>query len=112
MSLILAIDQGTTSTRAIIFNKQGEVIEKAQQEITCLYPNPGWVEQNANEIWISTLAVLNNVLLSPKVDINQIKGIGITNQRETTILWDKKTGRPLYHAIVWQSRQTESICED
>lgn len=112
MSLILAIDQGTTSTRAILFNKKGEIIEKAQQEITCLYPKPGWVEQDANEIWISTLSVLNSVLLSPKVDINQIKGIGITNQRETTILWDKRTGRPLYNAIVWQSRQTESICEN
>ncbi len=112
MSLILAIDQGTTSTRAILFNKKGEIIEKAQQEITCVYPKPGWVEQDANEIWISTLSVLNSVLLSPKVDINQIKGIGITNQRETTILWDKRTGRPLYNAIVWQSRQTESICEN
>lgn len=111
MCLILAIDQGTTSTRAILFNKKGDIIEKAQQEITCLYPNPGWVEQDANEIWISTLSVLNSLLLSPKVDITQIKGIGITNQRETTILWDKKTGRPLYNAIVWQSRQTESICE-
>lgn len=111
MSLILSIDQGTTSTRAIIFNKEGEVIEKAQREISCLYPSPGWVEQDANEIWISTLSVLSSVLLSDKIDVNQIKGIGITNQRETTILWDKKTGRPLYHAIVWQSRQTESICE-
>ena len=70
------------------------------------------MEQDANEIWISTLSVLNSVLLSPKIDVQDIKGIGITNQRETTILWDKKTGRPLYHAIVWQSRQTESICEN
>ncbi len=112
MDLILAIDQGTTSTRAIVFNKQGQVIEQSQREITCLYPTSGWVEQDANEIWISTLSVLNSVLLSPKIDVQDIKGIGITNQRETTILWDKKTGRPLYHAIVWQSRQTESICEN
>ena len=112
MDLILAIDQGTTSTRAIVFNKQGQVIEESQREITCLYPTSGWVEQDANEIWISTLSVLNSVLLSPKIDVQDIKGIGITNQRETTILWDKKTGRPLYHAIVWQSRQTESICEN
>ncbi len=111
MSLILSIDQGTTSTRAIIFNKAGEVIEKAQREISCVYPSPGWVEQDANEIWISTLSVLSSVLLSEKVDVHQIKGIGITNQRETTILWDKKTGKPLYQAIVWQSRQTEEICE-
>lgn len=111
MDLILAIDQGTTSTRAIIFNKQGEIIEQAQEEISCLYPQSGWVVQDANEIWISTLAVLNRVLLSPKIDVNQIKGIGIANQRETTLLWDKKTGRPLDLAIVWQSRQTEPICE-
>ncbi len=111
MSLILSIDQGTTSTRAIIFNKAGEVIEQAQREISCLYPTPGWVEQDANEIWISTLSVLSSVLLSEKVDVSKIKGIGITNQRETTILWDKKTGKPLYQAIVWQSRQTEEICE-
>ena len=111
MSLILSIDQGTTSTRAIIFNKAGEVIEQAQREISCLYPTPGWVEQDANEIWISTLSVLSSVLLSEKVDVSKIRGIGITNQRETTILWDKKTGKPLYQAIVWQSRQTEEICE-
>lgn len=111
MSLILSIDQGTTSTRAIVFNKKGEVVEKAQREITCLYPTPGWVEQDANEIWISTMSVISSVLLSGKVDVNQIKGIGITNQRETTILWDRVTGKPLYHAIVWQSRQTDSICE-
>lgn len=111
MDLILAIDQGTTSTRAIIFNKRGEIIEQAQEEISCLYPQSGWVVQDANEIWISTLAVLNRVLLSPKIDVNQIKGIGIANQRETTLLWDKKTGRPLDLAIVWQSRQTEPICE-
>ena len=112
MDLILAIDQGTTSTRAIVFNKQGDIIEKAQEEISCLYPKSGWVMQDANEIWISTLAVLNRILLSPNIDVNQIKGIGIANQRETTLLWDKKTGRPLDLAIVWQSRQTESICEE
>ena len=112
MDLILAIDQGTTSTRAIVFNKQGEIIEKAQEEISCLYPKSGWVMQDANEIWISTLAVLNRILLAPNIDVNQIKGIGIANQRETTLLWDKKTGRPLDLAIVWQSRQTESICEE
>lgn len=111
MSLILSIDQGTTSTRAIVFNKQGEVVEKAQREITCLYPSPGWVLQDANEIWVSTLSVISSVLLSGKVDVNQIKGIGITNQRETTIIWDKVTGKPLHHAIVWQSRQTDDICE-
>ena len=111
MSLVLSIDQGTTSTRAIVFNQKGEVIEKAQQEINCLYPSPGWVEQDANEIWISTMSVITSVLLSDKVNVKDIKGVGITNQRETTILWDKITGKPLYHAIVWQSRQTDDICE-
>ncbi|HAX73310.1 MAG TPA: glycerol kinase [Firmicutes bacterium] len=111
MSLLLAIDQGTTSTRAIVFNKKGEIVEQAQREIECLYPQPGWVEQDGNEIWISTLSVVSTVLLSEKVNIDEIKGIGITNQRETTIMWDKVTGKPLYHAIVWQSRQTEAICE-
>ncbi len=111
MSYILSIDQGTTSTRAIVFNKKGEIIASSQQEITCLYPESGWVLQDANEIWISTLAVINRVLLSEDVDVNRIKAIGITNQRETTVMWDKQTGKPIYKAIVWQSRQSEAICE-
>ena len=111
MEYILSIDQGTTSTRAIVFNKQGEIVDTAQQEISCSYPENGWVLQDANEIWISTLAVINRVLLSERVNSQFIKAIGITNQRETTIVWDKHTGKPLHPAIVWQSRQSEKICE-
>lgn len=106
---VLAIDQGTTSTRAIIFDKEQKVIKVAQKEITNYFPNPGWVEQDANEIWLSTLAVIAQVLSESKISPEQIVSIGITNQRETTVVWDKTTGLPVYHAIVWQSRQTSSI---
>ena len=106
---VLAIDQGTTSTRAIIFDKEQKVIKVAQKEITNYFPNPGWVEQDANEIWLSTLAVIAQVLSESKISPEQIASIGITNQRETTVVWDKTTGLPVYHAIVWQSRQTSSI---
>ena len=106
---VLAIDQGTTSTRAIIFDKDQKVVKVAQKEITNFFPNPGWVEQDANEIWLSTLAVIAQVLSESKVSPEQIVSIGITNQRETTVVWDKTTGLPVYHAIVWQSRQTSDI---
>lgn len=108
---ILAIDQGTTSTRAILFNHNSQIIASASEEITQIYPNPGWVEHNANEIWVSVLAVMARVLLEAKIKANQIAAIGITNQRETTVIWDKKTGSPIYNAIVWQSRQTSPICD-
>ena len=106
---ILAIDQGTTSTRAIIFDKNQKVIQIAQKEITNFFPNPGWVEQDANEIWLSTLSVIASVLSTSEISPEQIVSIGITNQRETTVVWDKTTGLPVYHAIVWQSRQTSDI---
>ncbi|MDR0268353.1 glycerol kinase GlpK [Paenibacillus sp.] len=109
---ILSLDQGTTSSRAILFNKAGEIIYTAQKEITQYFPNPGWVEHNANEIWGSILAVIASVLSESGVKAEQIEGIGITNQRETTVVWDKETEEPIYHAIVWQSRQTSGICED
>lgn len=109
---ILSLDQGTTSSRAILFNQQGEIIHTAQKEFTQYFPNPGWVEHNANEIWGSILAVIATVLSESGVSAKQIAGIGITNQRETTVVWDKKTGRPVYNAIVWQSRQTANICEE
>lgn len=111
-SYILAIDQGTTSTRAIIFNQASEIIAMASEEITQIYPKPGWVEHNPNEIWVSVLAVMARVLLEAKIKAKDIHAIGITNQRETTIVWDKKTGEPIHHAIVWQSRQTSDICDD
>lgn len=110
-SYILAIDQGTTSTRAIVFNKKSEIVAMASEEITQIYPKPGWVEHNPNEIWVSVLAVMARVLLEAKIKAKDIHAIGITNQRETTIVWDKITGEPVHHAIVWQSRQTSSICD-
>ncbi|WAA10953.1 glycerol kinase GlpK [Fervidibacillus albus] len=109
---ILSIDQGTTSTRAILFNKKGEIVHVAQKEFTQIFPNPGWVEHNANEIWASVLAVIASVLAESDTKPEQIAGIGITNQRETAVVWDKETGTPIYNAIVWQSRQTADICED
>ena len=109
---ILSLDQGTTSSRAILFNQKGQVVHVAQKEFTQYFPNPGWVEHDANEIWGSILAVIATVLSESGVKAEQIAGIGITNQRETTVLWDKESGQPIYHAIVWQSRQTKEICED
>jgi glycerol kinase len=109
---ILSIDQGTTSTRAIIFDKNSQIIASASEEITQIYPHPGWVEQNANEIWVSVLTVMARVLIDANLKAADINAIGITNQRETTIVWDKQTGQPVYHAIVWQSRQTQDICHD
>jgi glycerol kinase len=109
---ILSIDQGTTSSRAIIFNKQGQIVHLAQKEFTQIFPKPGWVEHNANEIWGSVLSVIAACLSESGIKPEQIAGIGITNQRETTVVWDKNTSEPIYHAIVWQSRQTAEICDD
>ncbi|MFT4416850.1 glycerol kinase GlpK [Fredinandcohnia humi] len=109
---ILSLDQGTTSSRAILFNEKGEIVHVAQKEFTQIFPKPGWVEHNANEIWGSILAVMASVLSESNVKAEQVAGIGITNQRETTVVWDKETGQPVYNAIVWQSRQTADICED
>ncbi|MDP5273083.1 glycerol kinase GlpK [Chengkuizengella axinellae] len=108
---ILALDQGTTSTRAILFNHKGQVIQNSQQEFKQYFPKPGWVEHDAVEIWESTLNVLKGVIRKANISSDQIAGIGITNQRETVVVWDKKTGKPVYNAIVWQSRQTGEICE-
>ena len=108
---ILSLDQGTTSSRAILFNKNGEVVHIAQKEFTQYFPQPGWVEHDANEIWGSILAVIAACLSESGVKPSQIAAIGITNQRETTVVWDKATGKPIYHAIVWQSRQTNEICQ-
>lgn len=109
---ILSLDQGTTSSRAILFNKKGEIVHSAQKEFTQLFPKPGWVEHNANEIWGSILSVIATVLSESNIEAKQIAGIGITNQRETAVVWDKETGLPIYNAIVWQSRQTSEICEE
>ena len=109
---IMSIDQGTTSSRAILFDKEGQIQGVAQREFKQYFPKSGWVEHDANEIWTSVLAVMAEVINENEIDPEQIKGIGITNQRETTVIWDKKTGRPIYHAIVWQSRQTLHICNE
>jgi len=109
---ILSIDQGTTSTRVIIFNKKMNIVAKAQREINNYYPQEGWVEHDANEIWLSVLACMADVILKSGIDPKEVDSIGITNQRETTVIWDKKTGLPIYRAIVWQSRQSEYICEE
>jgi glycerol kinase len=109
---ILSIDQGTTSSRAVVFNKQGQIVGTAQQEIRQYYPNPGWVEHDANEIWLSVLGVIASALSKAEVRPEQIEAIGITNQRETAVVWDRNTGLPVHRAIVWQSRQTVGICEE
>lgn len=109
---ILSLDQGTTSSRAILFNHKGEIVHTAQKEFTQYFPQPGWVEHDASQIWGSILAVIASCLSEANVKPEQIAGIGITNQRETTVVWDKETGKPIYNAIVWQSRQTSGICEE
>lgn len=109
---ILALDQGTTSSRAILFNKAGEIVNVAQKEFTQIYPKAGWVEHNAMEIWATQSGVAREVLEIAGVRAEEIASIGITNQRETTVVWDKNTGQPVYNAIVWQCRRTASICDD
>jgi glycerol kinase len=109
---ILSIDQGTTSSRAILFKKNGDIAHVAQKEFTQYFPHPGWVEHNANEIWGSVLSVIAEVLSESGIKAEQVAGIGITNQRETTVIWDKESGDPIYNAIVWQSRQTSGICDE
>lgn len=111
MKYILSIDQGTTSTRAILFNHNGEPVAVAQKELNCFYPQSGWVEQDALEIWASVVYVISDVLIKANVGIKNIDSIGLTNQRETTVVWDKNTGTPIANAIVWQSRQSAYICD-
>jgi glycerol kinase len=109
---VLSIDQGTTSSRAILFDKSGQIIGVAQKEFTQFFPKAGWVEHDAMEIWASVQSVISEVLAKYPVSANEVAAIGITNQRETSVVWDKTTGLPVYHAIVWQSRQTMGICEE
>lgn len=109
---ILSIDAGTTSSRALIFDKSSEEIGKVQYEFEQYFPNDGWVEHNAMEIWSSQKLAIQKVLSSTGISINEIASIGITNQRETTVVWDKKTGEPVYNAIVWQDRRTAAFCKD
>ena len=109
---IMALDQGTTSSRAIIFNHEGEIIKVAQNEFTQYYPKLGWVEHDPMEIWGTQSGVAREVLETAGIRPDEIAAIGITNQRETTVIWDKTTGRPIYNAIVWQCRRTATICDD
>jgi glycerol kinase len=107
---ILAFDQGTTSSRAIVFNKEGEIVSLAQKEFTQIYPQPGWVEHDALEIWSTQLSVATEAVVKAQLTPADIAAIGITNQRETTVVWDKETGKPVYNAIVWQDRRTAAYC--
>jgi glycerol kinase len=109
---IIALDQGTTSSRAVLFDEKGSIVGMVQQEFTQIFPQPGWVEHSANEIWSSQLGVLQKLISDNQVEPKAIVAIGITNQRETTVIWDRKTGEPVYNAIVWQDKRTASICED
>ena len=108
---ILAIDQGTTSTRAILFDQNGQLCYMQQREFKQYFPHSGWVEHDAKEIWNSVVEVVQSLFTIYNIRSSQIKAIGITNQRETTVVWDKTTGEPVYHAIVWQSRQSQDICD-
>ena len=109
---VLALDQGTTSSRAIIFDKKGNIVSKAQNEFEQIYPQAGWVEHDPLAILYSQFQAVANCVISGGISPNEIAGIGITNQRETTILWDRQTGKPVYNAIVWQCRRTASLCEE
>ena len=109
---IMALDEGTTSTRAIIFDHQGKKITEAQCEFPQYFPHPGWVEHNPNEIWNAVQSTIAQAFINSHIRPEQVISIGITNQRETTVIWDKKTGEPIYNAIVWQSRQTNELAEN
>lgn len=108
---ILAIDQGTTSSRAILFDQGGEIVSVAQREFTQFFPRPGWVEHDADEIWSTQAGVITEAIARARIDLGEVEAIGITNQRETTVLWDRATGRPIHRAIVWQDRRTTDRCD-
>ena len=108
---ILSLDQGTTSSRAIVFDHAGNIVSVAQKEFTQIFPQPGWVEHDPSEIWTSQIAVATEAILKAGITPHDIAAIGITNQRETTIVWDRETGKPIYNAIVWQDRRTASYCD-
>ena len=111
MSVILALDQGTTSSRAIVFDAKGAILAVAQKEITQVFPRPGWVEHDPEEIWVTQVTVAHEALARAGVQARNVAAIGITNQRETTVVWERRTGRPLYNAIVWQDRRTAAACD-
>ena len=110
MKYLLALDQGTSSSRSIVFDLRGNIVAMAQEEFRQIYPRPGWVEHDPEEIWSSQLATARRVLGDNGISLADIAGLGITNQRETTLVWNRKTGKPIHHAIVWQDRRSEGIC--
>jgi len=112
MHYILALDQGTTSSRSIIFDKQGNIISVAQKEFKQLFPKPGWVEHDAEEIWSTQYGTMAEAVAKANITMKQVAGIGITNQRETTVVWERSTGKPIHHAIVWQDRRTAAYCDE
>src|SRR5436190_21456600 len=112
MKYILALDQGTTSSRAILFDQAGAIVASAQQEFRQIFPQPGWVEHDPEEIWTTQLATALQVLRLAKRRPADLAGIGITNQRETTLVWVRRTGRAITNAIVWQDRRTASFCDE
>lgn len=109
---IISLDQGTTSSRALLVDQDGTIVNMVQQEFQQIFPNPGWVEHNPKEILKSQLGVMHQLVEKANIKIQDIRAIGITNQRETTLVWDKNTGEPVYNAIVWQDKRTADICED
>ena len=111
-SYILAIDEGTTGTTSLLINSDGQVISKAYREVHALYPQPGWVEEDAQELFQKAIAGALEAIQNTGIEISLVKGIGITNQRETTVVWDRHTGKPAANAIVWQCRRTAAMCEE
>ena len=109
---ILALDQGTTSSRAIVFDKKGSIVSVAQKEFTQYFPNPGWVEHDPNEIWSTQAGVAAEAIAKKGLNVENVAAIGITNQRETVVVWDRKTGKPVYNAIVWQDKRTAQYCDE
>ena len=109
-SYILALDQGTTSSRSIVFDRTGSIVSVAQKEFKQLYPKPGWVEHDPYEIWASQNATLSEAISKANLNATDIAAIGVTNQRETTVVWDSETGKPIYNAFVWQDRRTADAC--
>jgi len=107
---LLALDQGTSSSRSIVFDADGQIVAMAQREFRQIYPQPGWVEHDPKEIWSSQIATAQEVLAGARISAADLASIGITNQRETTLVWNRATGEPLYNAIVWQDRRAEPTC--
>ena len=109
---ILSLDQGTTSSRSMLFDKQGNIISLAQKEFKQIFPQPGWVEHDANEIWSTQIGTMAEAVAKANTSLADVAAIGITNQRETTVVWERSTGRPVYNAIVWQDRRTAGYCDE